>query len=137
MYFAPMPKRKEIFPSPTRPMEFVAVLVIILPTLEGPAYLFMAYDPFRDKIFNQQVEADDSPESLLKFIYYLAEDPLFPTEIKEGFTLVLHKYEHLADRMQRILTPLKGTLMFNEVFHHHLTLPVLKHFEQFLKRRGK
>ena len=118
-------------------MEFVAVLVIILPTLEGPAYLFMAYDPFRDKIFNQQVEADDSPESLLKFIYYLAEDPLFPTEIKEGFTLVLHKYEHLADRMQRILTPLNGSLLFNEAFHQHLTTPVLKHFEQFLKRRVK
>lgn len=118
-------------------MEFVAVLVIILPTMEGPAYLFMAYDPFRNKIFNQQVEADDSPESLLKFIYYLAEDPLCPTEITKGFTLVLHKYEYLANRMQRILTPLHGTLMFNAAFHKHLTQPVVEHFENFLKRRGK
>jgi hypothetical protein len=132
-----MAKSKRIFPVPQRPMEFVAVILIILPTLEGPAYLFMAYDPFRDKIFNQQVEADDGPESLLKFIYFLAEDPLFPTEITEGFTLVLNKYEHLADRMQRIITPLDGNLLFDAAFHNQLTQPVLEHFQQFLKRRAR
>jgi hypothetical protein len=117
-------------------MEYIALILFTMKTMEGPGYIFMAYDPFRDLLFNQQVETDDSPQSVLKFVYLLAEDPLFDNNSPEGFTLLLDKHEELAGSMQQILGPLNGKLLFDPAFHHHLTKPVLKRLRQIMENQA-
>lgn len=97
-------------------MEYVALVVIELSTKEGPAFIFLAYDPFRDVIFNQQMELNDSPQSALNSLYFLVEDPMFHTGSNEAFTLVLDKYEEISQNMQRVLDPLKRKLLFAPPF---------------------
>lgn len=43
------------------------------------------------------------------------------------FTLVLHKYEHLADEINSIIKPLGGTFIINDAFLTVVLTPVLEH----------
>jgi hypothetical protein len=129
---------KQNFPKATRELEYVAVFDFEMSTLEGPAHIFIAVDAFRDFAFNLGVDRDKNPETVLKNIYFLMENPEFVKHIDNGFTLVLGEYEELSERIQAILNPVNGKLLFNKSFNNFLALPFLKHFsEQSGKLRKK
>ena len=128
---------KTEFPTSTRPLEFVALLTVELSTKEGPAYLYVAYDPFLDKLFNVSVEKENSDRNLLKSIYFLAEDPLFTEHIKNGFTLVLEDQHELSSSIESILSPLNGRCKFDKPFNNHLANPILENLVNFLNKKNK
>jgi hypothetical protein len=122
------------FPSSTRPLEYVALLNVELRTKTGPAYMYVAYDPYLDKLFNLNVEAENTAQSLLKSVYFLAEDPLFIAHNTHGFTLLLESFEELSPNINTILKPIGGKCLFDKKFHNHLCNPVLESLVRFLNR---
>jgi len=92
-----MASSHNIFPVSKRPLEYVAFFSVKIATQEGNAHLFTAYDPYIDFIFSLSVERDESPENVLKNIYFLMENPRFVPYMDNGFTLVFEKYEELSD----------------------------------------
>ena len=128
---------KKEFPISTRPLEYVALLVVELSTKEGPVFLYVAYDPYIDKLFNLSIEKEDNPNNLLKSLYYLAEDPLFLEYNINGFTLILENQEELSSNIEIILRPINGQFIFDKAFNTYLALPVIKSLKDFLINRGK
>ena len=128
---------EESFPIPTRPLEFVALLVVELSTKEGTVYMYVAYDPFLDKLFNLSVEKENNSTNLLKSIYFLADDPMFTEYNSDGFSLILENQEELSKQIETILHPINGRCVFNKAFNNYLTLPVIKSLRDFLKKRKK
>jgi hypothetical protein len=122
------------FPAATRPLEYVALLNVELRTQTGPAYMYVAYDPYLDKLFNLNVEAENTAQTLLKSVYFLAEDPLFIAHNTNGFTLILEDFEELSPNINAILNPIRGKCLFDKKFHNYLTNPVLESLTHFLKR---
>lgn len=126
---------KHVFPISARPLEYIAHISVELPTKEGPVYMYIAYDPFLDKLFNLSIEKENTPENVLKSIYYLSEDPLFAELNKNGFTLVLGSHHELENRIENILCHMNGVCAFNKPFHDHLSRPILKNLSHFMKRK--
>ncbi len=112
-------------PKVTRPLQNVAFFHFEMRTIEGPAYVFMAVDALDGHAFNLQVEQDNRPETILKNIYLLLEDPYFVEHGGNGITLVLEDHEDLADRIRKILKPFHGKLMFNKAYNNYLANPVM------------
>ena len=112
-------------PKVTRPLQYVAFFHFEIRTKEGPAYVFMAVDAFDGHAFNLQVEQDNRPDTVLKNIYLLLEDPYFVQNGGDGITLVLEDHEDLAERIRKILKPFHGKLMFNKAYNNHLANPVM------------
>ncbi|OFY94678.1 MAG: hypothetical protein A3K10_17965 [Bacteroidetes bacterium RIFCSPLOWO2_12_FULL_31_6] len=110
----------------TRPLEYVCFFPISVPTKEGDAYVFLSVDVFSDFAFNTGVETNDDPENILKHIYLLTEHPYFTKHIKAGFTLVLHKYKGLEPRINSIIKPLNGNVLFDGQYVNKVMVPVLK-----------
>jgi len=59
----------------------------------------------------------------------------FVKHIDKGFTLVLDEHEELTDEITAILKPVKGKLLFNKVFNHYLSNPVLKSLGDSLSKK--
>jgi hypothetical protein len=116
-----------------RPLEYVAFFTVQLATREGPAFLYLAVDAFTAYAFHLGLERDESPDHILKYIYNLTEDPEFLRHADDGFTLVLEKYEDLSERINSIINPMGGKLLFNKTYNHHIALPVLKSMSEFLR----
>ncbi len=108
-----------------------------LNTKEGYAYFFLAYDPFKDFIINLGIEKDESPETVLRNIYFLMEDPHFIQYMNNGFTLVLEKYKELSEKIKLILEPVKGKMMFDKSYNNYLTLPVIQSLNNYFKNQNK
>jgi len=127
-----MSVKTNIYPKVSRPGEYVAFFNMQMTTMEGPAYGYLACDAFSEFVFNTGVEQDESPKSVLKHIYLLTEDPDFVQTRNKGFTLVLNRYEELTDEINKIITPVKGKLLFDKKFHNKIASPVLKSFSQMI-----
>jgi hypothetical protein len=128
-----LPTMEASFPAATRPLEFVALLNVELRTQTGPAHMYVAYDPYLDKLFNLNVEAENTAQTLLKSVYFLAEDPLFIAHNTHGFTLILENFEELLPNINTILKPIRGKCLCDKKFHNYLTNPVLESLVNFLK----
>jgi hypothetical protein len=128
---------EESFPVPTKPLEFIALLVVELSTKEGAVFMYVAYDPYLDKLFNLSVEKENNPTNLLKSIYNLADDPMFSQYNTDGFSLILENQEELSKRIETILRPINGRCIFNKAYNNYLTQPVIKSLRDFLKNRKK
>jgi hypothetical protein len=128
---------EEPFPVPTKPLEFIALLVVELSTKEGAVFMYVAYDPYLDKLFNLSVEKENNPTNLLKSIYNLADDPMFSQYNTDGFSLILENQEELSKRIETILRPINGRCIFNKAYNNYLTQPVIKSLRDFLKNRKK
>jgi len=61
----------------------------------------------------------------------LTEDKKFIVHRDKGFTLVLNRIEELSERIEDIIKPVNGRLLFNNKFHNQITKPIragfLKH----------
>ena len=129
-----MSKNKDIFPKPSRPLEYVAFLNFKVPTLEGPAYVFMGCDGYSEFGFSICVEPDETDVSIIKAVYLLTENKDFVNQIQRGFTLVFDRFEELAERIEAVVKPLGGKIIFNPKFHQKIAAPVIEGFGEFLKR---
>ncbi len=127
---------KSLFPKANRQLEYVAFSNFQVPTMEGPGYVFVAVDAFREYAFGLGVERDESPTTILKNIYFLLERPDFVQHIDKGFTLVMGEHENLADRIAAILKPVKGKLLFSKrEFNSYLSNPCFEKFSGFVVKR--
>ena len=135
MYFFIFVVMKKPFPKAKRPLEYVAFFHFQMSTMEGPGFVFLAVDAFSQFAFSLGVERDKNPDTILKSIYFLMEQPDIVKYIDLGFTLVLEEHEELSDEINAILKPVKGKLLFSKGFNNHLSNPVLKSFKNSLFRR--
>lgn len=117
----------------SRPGEYVAFFTIEAKTMEGPAFAFLGCDAFTAFAFNIGIESDESPESIIKHIYLLTEDIDFLRHRDKGFTLVLDRYEELADQIERVIQPVNGRLLFDKKYHRQIAKPVRESLGRFLK----
>jgi hypothetical protein len=113
------------FPKPTRPLEYVAFFNFQLNTQQGPAFVFVAIDAYLGYAFNLGVEPDNKPETVLKKIYLLTEHPEFVRYMDKGYTLVLEEHPELSERIEAIIKPSKGKLLFDKTYNNHLANPFL------------
>jgi hypothetical protein len=125
----------EKFPVPSRPLEYVAFFHFEVRTKEGPGYIYLALDAFRDYAFSLGVEREVTDEMVLRKIYFLMEDPEFEAYADQGFTIVLEEHQNLVDSIQAIIGPLNGKVLFNKAFNNHMANPVLAHFAQTMRGR--
>jgi len=126
---------KSSFPVATRELEYVAFFHFQVSTKEGPGHVFVAVDAFSQFAFGLGVEPDEKPETILKNIYFLMEDPEFVKHIDNGFTLVMGEHEDLADRIKGILKPVKGKLLFSKGYNSYLSNPVLLSFRDSFSKK--
>lgn len=120
------------FPTATRQLEYVAVFNVEFRTQQGPAFAFFAVDAYSKYVFNLSADPDDKPETVLRKIYFLMEDPMFEKHIKKGFTLVFAKYQELEDRINKIIAPVNGKVMFDELFCKYLSLDLMNSLSKSL-----
>ena len=118
-----------------RPLEYVCFFPMTVPTKEGDAYIFISLDVFSDFAFNTGIEKDENPETILKHIYLLTEHPDFIKHIDKGFTLVLHKFKELEPRINNIIKPINGNLIFDGQYVNKIMVPVIKNMFQHLNDR--
>jgi hypothetical protein len=131
--FVMMSKVKDLFPEITRPGEYVAFLNFNVPTIEGPAYMFMACDGYSEFGFHICAEKDESPASVIKAVYLLTENKDFLQHRDKGFTLVFDRWEELSARLESVVKPVNGQVVFNKNFHKKIAAPLVSSMKQFLK----
>ena len=132
-----MAKVKELLPEITRPGEYVAFLNFVVPTKEGPAFIFMGVDGFSEFAFNICVERDESNASVIKAVYLLTENKEFALHMKKGFTLVIDRWEDLSERIEAIIKPVNGKILFSKNLHEKIAAPLVSSFSEFAKRGPK
>lgn len=118
----------------TRQLEYVCFFPISIPTEEVETFVFISVDSFSHFAFNTGFETDDSPESIIKHIYLLTEDPDFLVHRNSGFTLVMHKYKELESRIKNIIEPINGKVIFDPEYVNKMMVPVLKSMLQHIKK---
>ena len=113
-------------PKATRPLEYICLFPTDMPTQQGDVFVFFALDVFSDFAFNTGTENQLNDSLILKHIKLLVNEPNFIKHRNQGFTLVLHKFEHLVTDINSIIKPLNGKVIINDPF-------VAKTFEPFFK----
>ena len=132
--FVIMSRVKNLFPEIGRPGEYVAFLNFNVPTKEGPAYVFMACDGFSEFGFHIGAERDESPASVIKAVYMLTENKDFVRHLDKGFTLVFDRWEELSERLEGVVKPVNGKVLFNKKFHEKIAAPLVSSMSQFIKK---
>ncbi len=126
---------KTIFPTPKRPGEYIAFAVLPMNTIkDGQVFMYMAVDAFSKFAYHLGVDRNDNPETILKYIYLLTEDPQFRLYRDKGFTLVFDKHEEMTDRINHIISGVKGNILMDKSYNNFIITPVLKSFFDFLAR---
>lgn len=129
-----MAKVKDLFPQISRPGEYVAFLNFNIPTMEGPAYVFMGCDGFSEFGFNICVEPDESSGSIIKAVYLLTENKDFSRHMNKGFTLVFDRFEELSEKIEAVVKPVNGKVLFNKRFHKKIAAPLVDSFSQLTNK---
>jgi hypothetical protein len=128
---------KSMFPVATRPLEYVAVFTLVVPTAEGPGHVFLAVDGFSEFAFHMGVERDSSPDSVLINIRRLLEDPNFSSKAEQGFTLVLGDFQELSGAIEEMIRPMKGKVLFSKKFNDLLSKPVRESLGERFSSKGR
>jgi hypothetical protein len=98
----------------TRPLEYVWVFPLEVPTEEGNVYIFLAQDIYSELLFNTGAENTLDTQVFLKHIRLLLEQPEFKMHIHKGFTLILHKYAELDKEINSIIKPFGGNFLVDD-----------------------
>lgn len=120
-----------------RPGEYVAFFTIEVPTKEGPAFIYLGCDAYSEFAFNTGVEKDENPENIIKHVYLLTEDEAFIQHRDKGFTLVFDRFEELSERIEGIIKPVNGRLIYDKKFHNQIAKPVLENLRKSTKSKKK
>lgn len=108
----------------TRPGEYLAMFILRIPTMEGIGYAFVTCDAFSEYAIYTGVEKDQDTATVLRHIHLLTENEEFLKHRDKGFTLVLNEFEELSEKIEQIITPLRGKLLYDKVLHSRITRPV-------------
>ena len=119
----------------TRPLEYVCLFPADLPTKEGDVFVFLFVDAYSQLLFNTGVERDREPLTVLKHIDLLMKNKNFCKHKKNGFTLVLHKYDDLIPLATSIVQPHNGTVIVNAKYVAKVMAPALKEFVSHISKR--
>lgn len=114
-------------------LEYVAFIHVQLTLKSGFVYMFVAVDAYTGIAINLTVERDDSPESILKNVYFLMEHEKFKERNTNGFTLVFEDNEALSERITAIIKSEGGKVMFNKTFNNHISNPFLLSLAEYLE----
>ncbi len=87
--------------------------------------MFIGYDVFQDKVFQLGLERDKLADTVLQNVYRLVDHPFFQDYRGEGFTLLIEEFETLADRMEKIVNPSGGKVLYNRALTNEVIHPVL------------
>ena len=55
----------------------------------------------------------------------------------KGFTLVFDRFEELSERLEAVVKPVNGKVMFNKKFHKKIAAPLVSSMSQFLRKGPK
>lgn len=132
-----MEKVFELFPQISRAGEYVAVFNFAVPTRERLAYVFLACDGFSEFGFNLGVEPNENPETVIKAIRRLTENKDFGRMRENGFTLVFNRWEDLSDRLESVVKPLNGKVLFYPSFHAKIAEPMVSSFKEYIQNGPK
>ena len=97
-----------------------------VPVAEGKAFIYLAVDAYSEFAFQPNIEMDTTPETIVKQISLLIQNPDFVRHLYNGFTLVLNQYQELAAQINAIIEPVNGKLLFNEAYHAKVMNPVIE-----------
>jgi hypothetical protein len=121
----------------TRPLEYVAFSCIEIKTRnEGSGFIYLAVDAYLDYAFNLGVAADRNANTVLEKIYQLTELPEFVEHLPCNFTLVLEEFKDLSKRIDAVINPSGGKLLFNKAMNNVITNPVLLSLRENLQRQS-
>lgn len=132
-----IPMKKSAFPSAQRALEFVAFFHVVVPTGEGPGFVFLAVDAFSQYAFQLGVEPDASADSVLRCIRRLLSDAKFVSKAHRGFTLVLGDHKSLSDAIAAVIEPSNGRVLIDREFNAHLSKPVIESLGEWFLRGGE
>lgn len=132
-----MTKVKNLLPEISRPGEYVAFVNFVVPTKEGPVFVFIGVDGFSEFAFNISVERDASHATVIKAVYLLTENKDFALHMNKGFTLVFDKWEELSERIEAIVKPVNGKILFSTNLHKKIAAPLVSSFNDFAKKGPK
>ena len=116
-------------------LEFVCLFSVEMPTLEGDAYVFLAVDVFSEFVFSTGVEKDRKKDNLLKHVKLLVNNEDFKKKLPVPFTLVFHKYEELRKDIDKIIKPLGGKMIVDDLFVTRVLTPVIEHLFKSLSKK--
>lgn len=114
------------FPKAKRQLEYVAFFNFKIPTQEGVMIVFAAIDAYSQYVFKLGFEQDETPQTVIKNISMLLKSPDFIKHSKNGFTLVLEKYNELNEQIKESFGEMKGQVMFDKNFNSHISKPFLE-----------
>ncbi len=115
-------------PKPTRPMEYIAIFILNVPTEECDAWVIMGYDPFSDLLMDLAVETSLDVDILLKALFYLTEQPLFREHSSGPFFVLLDSFKNEQERIDKMLAHSGGKSMYHLPYHEKLIQKVMKTF---------
>lgn len=119
----------------SRPGEYVAFFTMEVPTMEGPAFIFLGCDAYSEFAFKTGVEPNENSENIIKHVYLLTEDKAFLKHRDKGFTLVLDRFEELSERIEGIIKPVNGRLLYDKKFHDKIAKPVRVSLSKYVKTK--
>ncbi|MEI2696158.1 MAG: hypothetical protein V9E90_13900 [Saprospiraceae bacterium] len=122
------------FPIASKPGEYLAFLVYLIPTLEGTGYFYYAVDAYSGFAIQLGMDKNDDPVTILKNIYLLTENPDFLQHKNKEFTLILDEYEDLLERIGTIINGVNGRILIDKSYHQYIIAPVLKSLGDFLEK---
>lgn len=128
-YFTLMTDTSEI--NATRPGEYLALFIFKLPTMEGIGHAFITCDAYSEYAIYTGVEKDQDPATVLRNVYLLMENKEFVKYRDKGFTLVLEEFEELSEKIEQIIKPLNGKLLYDKALHSRIALPVRENLSGF------
>lgn len=123
------------FPIATRPMEFIALSVFIIHSVDGDIYFYFAIDAFSGFVIHIGTDRNDNPETLIKHVYLLTENSAFILNRKNEYTLVFEKYEELSDKIKAIIIGVNGKLIIDKEYNYYISNRRLSNLKQYIESR--
>jgi hypothetical protein len=121
----------------SHPLQYLCLYSIEVPTKEGDAFAFVAVDIFSEFLFLTGVEKNRGKRNVLKHIKLLLQQEQFLKGRPESFTLVLHKYEELRADVEKIIAPLGGHMIVDDLLVTKHLVPVIEHVYQYFVKHSK
>jgi len=123
----------------TRPLEFVSVFQVEMPTDEGNAYVYCALDSHSEFLFQTGIERNRNYETIIKHVNLLMEHPKFKEALErhKSFKLVFHKFTEITPKINAIIEPLGGKMIVNDAFVAKEFAPVIKHLYSSMGAKKK
>ena len=122
----------------TKPLQYVCLFPADIPTeKEGDVFIFMFVDAHSGFVFKPLIERDREPDTVLKNISALLQNPDFIKQNTNGFTIVLHKYNSIIDQANALVKPYKGKVIINDAYVIQIVMPLLKQMFTHMSMNNK